>query len=119
MQQYLPIVLNALMALGSLIGATIALMNPAALITSPSISAGEIFYSRMFAARAIPFALITAFVPLHFGGPVSVVIIFTAAAIQAADAAIGVQNRNRTMAVGGSIAAIVHGLCGLAVMSDT
>ncbi len=70
----------------------------------------------MYAARSIPFGLATAIMPFGAGGKAVVWFLFTAAVIQLADVMIAVKKKERAMMVGASLAAIMHVLCGLAIL---
>ncbi len=108
--------LNLLVSLASAVAAGIALIRPAALSGSGQVGSGELFYVRMYAARSIPFGLAAGVLPFWPGGPAAAWVLFTAAAIQAVDAAIAVGKRERGMVVGASVGALVHLLCGLAIL---
>ena len=110
------IFLNLLVSLVSAAWAVAALIRPASLSGSGHISSGENFYARMYAARSIPFGLAAAITPFCVGGKVVSWLLFTAAVIQVADVVIGVEKKKRGMIIGGSLGAIIHILCGLAVL---
>ena len=110
------LLLNLLVSLASGVGAVIALVRPALLSGSSHVVRGEVFYARMYAARAIPFGLVAGILPFWLGGLAVAWILFTAAVIQIVDVVIGVEKKERGMIIGPSIAAIVHLLCGFAIM---
>ena len=70
----------------------------------------------MYAARAIPFGMAAGILPLRFRTEPVAWLLFTAAAIQIADVTIAVGKKERGMIMGASVGAIVHVLCGLAIM---
>lgn len=110
------ILVNLLVSLGSTVAAGIALVKPASLSGSSHLELGELFYVRMYAARAVPFGMLSGFLPLWFRGPVIAGILFTAAAIQILDVLIAVRKVQRGMMAGASVAAVVHVLCGIAMI---
>ena len=107
--------LNLLVSLASALAAGIALVRPASLSGSSRVVPGEVFYVRMYAARAIPFGLAAGILPFWPGGPAVAWVLFTAAAIQIVDVILAVGKKDRGMMFGASIGAIVHLLCGLAI----
>ena len=110
------VVLNLVAAFASVAWALFALVRPASLSRSRHISHGESFYARMYAARSIPFGIAVGILPLWFRGKAVAWVLFTAAAIQMADVMIAVGKKERRMITGASVGAIVHVLCGLAIM---
>ena len=79
---------------------------------SQEISAGEKFFAQMYAARAVPFGIVTAVIPFVAASDVATVrlVLMAAMVVQVVDAGIGVRRREVAMIIGPSIAAIVHGL---------
>ncbi len=110
------LVLNLVASLASVTWALFALVRPASLSGSRLISRGDLFYVRMYAARSIPFGLAVGIVPFWLGGKAVAWVLFTAAVIQIADIFIAVGKKERGMIMGASVGAIVHILCGLAIM---
>ena len=108
--------LNLFASLVSAAWAVVALVRPASLSGSVHISGGERFYARMYAARSIPFGLSAGIMPFCAGGKAVAWLLFAAAAIQIGDVVIAVEKREGGMMLGASLGAIVHILCGLAVM---
>ncbi len=108
--------LNLLVSLASAVAAVIALIRPASLSGSSHVEGGELFYVRMYAARSVPFALTAAILPFLRRGTAVSAVLFTAAAIQTIDVIIAAENKERGMMVGGSVGAIVHLVCGAAIM---
>ncbi len=108
--------LNLLVSLASAVAAVIALIRPASLSGSSRVEAGEIFYVRMYAARSIPLGLAAAILPFWPSGTAIATVLFTAAVIQSVDVAIAVWKEERGMMIGASVGAIVHFLCGIAIM---
>ena len=105
--------LNLLVALTSALFGFFALFRPTLINPGADGSAGEAFFARMYAARAVPFGLIAGFVPLFFGGWPVAVLLFAAALTQLADVVIGRFHRLTGMTVGALIAVLVHGSLGL------
>ncbi len=110
------IFLNLLVSFASAVAAVIALIRPASLSDSSHIVPGELFYVRMYAARAIPFGLVAGILPFWPGGPAVAWVLFTAAVIQLVDVVIAVGKKKRGMTIGASVGAIVHLLCGIAII---
>jgi len=108
--------LNLLVSLASAAAAVLALIRPASFSSSRHVGRGELFYARMYAARSIPFGLAAGFLPFRQRGPAVAWVLFTAAVIQIEDVAIAVGKRERGMRIGASVGAIVHLLCGVALM---
>ena len=77
---------------------------------------GEKFYTRMYAARAIPFGLAAGILPFWPGGNAIPWILFTAAMIQIADVVVAVGKKERPMVAGASVGAIVHLVCGFLIL---
>ena len=107
---------NLLASLVSTAWAVVALVRPGSLSGSGQISGGEKFYARMYAARSIPVGLAAAITPFCVGGKAAAWLLFAAALIQIADVIIGAEKQARGMMTGASVAAIIHILCGLAVL---
>ena len=74
------------------------------------------FYVRMYAARSIPFGLAVGILPFWYKGKAVAWVLFTAAVIQIADVLIAMGKKEWRMILGASAGAIVHTLCGLAMM---
>lgn len=109
------LILNLVASLASAAFGVVALARPAALSGSSQVARGQMFYVRMYAARAIPFGLAAGLLPFWFGGKAVACLLFTAAVIQVADVAIGMEKKDREMIVGPSVGAVVHLVCGLAI----
>ena len=109
-------VLNLVVSFASVAWALFALARPASLSSSRRISHGELFYLRMYAARAIPFGIAVGILPFWFRGKAVAWLLFAAAVIQIADVMIAVGRKERGMIMGASVGAIMHVLCGLAIM---
>ena len=109
------LVLNLVASFASAVWAVLALNRPAVLSRSSHVQAGEIFYTRMYAARAIPFGLAAGVFPFCIGGPAVAWFLFAAAAAQLADLAIAIGKRELGMGIGAALGTMVHILCGLAV----
>lgn len=105
--------LNLIAAFASAAAGLIALVRPAALSASNEVAGGEMFYARMYAARAIPFGLTAEILPLLSAGLAVAWVLFTAALIQIADVAIGVGKKEQRMMLGASLGAAVHLVCGI------
>lgn len=114
--QPLLLALNLLVSLASAVAAVIALIRPAAFSGASPVAGGDLFYVRMYAARSIPFGLAAGILPFWPGGPAVAWVLFTAAVIQLVDVVIAVGKQERGMMVGASVGAIVHLLCGMAIM---
>ena len=89
------LILNLCASLISAAWAVAALVRPASLSGSSYISDGEIFYVRLYAARSIPLGLAAGIIPFWAGGGAAAWLLFTAAAVQVADVAIGMGKKAR------------------------
>ena len=107
-------ILNALAALSSASFGVVALLNPQSL--SQSQGKENPFFSWMYAARTIPLGLFVAIVPFLRHGSVVALILSLAALVQLVDAGIGIQQRNVRMTLGALVAAVIHIVCGLALL---
>ncbi len=110
------LVLNLLVSFASAGAALLALRKPASLSGSGQVSAGELFYARMYAARSVPFGVASAVLPFGPGGQAVAWVLFTAATIQMLDAVIALHKKDRGMAIGASIGATVHFLTGIVLL---
>ena len=110
------LILNLVVSLVSAAWAVVAFVQPTSLSGSGHVSVGEKFYVRMYAARSLPFGLTTAIMPFWAEGRAVAWLLFCAAVIQIADVVIGAEKKARGMMIGASLAAIIHILCGLAVL---
>ena len=113
MKSYL-LLLNLIAALTSTGFGVVAAFRPAVLSKASGRDLGEIFYSRMYAARAIPLGLLVGSLPFFRRGTAVVALLLLAALIQLFDGVIGVMRRNARQSAGPLIATIVHVVCGLA-----
>ena len=79
---------------------------------SQEISAGERFFAQMYAARAVPFGIVTAVIPFVATSDVATVrlVLMAAMVVKIVDAGIGIRRREVAMIIGPSIAAIIHGI---------
>ena len=104
-------VLNAIAATISTVSSLLAVFRPQIMSKSQEVSAGERFFAQMYAARAVPLGVVTAAAPFVAPSDITSVrlVLMAAMAVQIVDAGIGFRRRERTMIVGPSIAAIIHG----------
>ena len=104
-------VLNAFAATISTVSSLLVVLQPQIMSKSQEISAGEKFFAQMYAARAVPFGMVTAVVPFVAASDVTTVrlVLIAATVVQIVDVGIGIRRREPAMIVGPSIAAIVHG----------
>lgn len=114
MKSYL-LILNLIVALASTAFGVVAALRPAVLSRASGQDLGEIFYSRMYAVRAIPFGLLVASFPFFQRGTAVVVVLLLAALIQLSDGIIGVMRKDARQTAGPLIATLVHAVCGLAM----
>lgn len=82
-------------AFASAAAGLIALVRPAALSTSNEVAGGEMFYARMYAARAIPFGFTAGILPILSARWAVAWVLFIAALIQIVDVAIGVGKKEQ------------------------
>ena len=102
--------LNLIVSVASAGAGLVAARNPAALSRSPNVSDGERFYQYMYTVRALAWELLGGALPFFFRNPAVTAVIAISAAVQFADAAIGLGRRDAGMATGALIAASVHAL---------
>ncbi len=106
------IIVNAIISFGAVVVSFIALTRPGKLSGSTDVNAGEWFYAKMYAARAIPLGVIAGVLPFFAepgAWPIRVVLI-AAALVQVADALIGFGKREWGMIGAPSAAFVVHAL---------
>ncbi|WP_084531328.1 hypothetical protein [Nocardia miyunensis] len=108
-------VLNGVVSLISIGFAVVAALRPSALIHEAKPTAGERFYARMYAARAIPLGLLAGSAPFFPHGILSALVLVVAAIAQAGDAALGAQRREPVMVAGPLFACVVHVVTAIAV----
>lgn len=101
---------NLLACLCSSAGGIIAFFNPSALSGSSQVNNGELYYQRMYTARALPLGILAGVLPFYHEGPVVASIILAAATVQAVDVAIGYSHGDRGMMIGASVATAIHTL---------
>ncbi|KZM68507.1 hypothetical protein [Nocardia terpenica] len=112
------IVLTVLNGVVSLIGigfAVVAALRPSAMSHEANPTAGERFYARVYAARAVPLGFVAGSVPFFSHSIVSVLVLVVAALAQAADAVLGAQRREAVMVAGPLFACVVHAITAFAV----
>ncbi len=102
---------NLFASLASAAWAAVALFRPASLSNSQQVTAGEKFYARMYAARALPFGLAIGALPFWGGGAAVKSILIAAAFVQIADIVIAVQRKSLGMIGGAATGAIAHLAC--------
>ena len=104
-------ILNAIAAAISTVSSLLAVFQPQIMSKSREVSAGERFFAQMYAARAVPFGMVTAVVPFVAALDVTTVrlVLIAATVVQIVDVGIGIRRREPAMIVGPSIAAIIHG----------
>lgn len=100
--------INAGVALATIGFAVLALAKPVVLSRSSKPEPGEVFYSRMYASRAIPLGMLAGLLPFFSAGLAVVLVLGAAAAAQLGDAIIGLSRRSVGMTAGAAIAAVVH-----------
>lgn len=105
------IILNTINALATVAAALLALYRPALMSRSHQVEPGEVYYSRMYASRAVPLGVLAALAPFVFTGSAVQLILAAAALAQVFDALIGLSRKEWGMVAGGTIAAIIHGVC--------
>lgn len=96
--------------------AIVALYRPTLLSQSIGGSTDDRFFVFMYAARSIPFGILTGVLPLLLRGLPTAILLFAAALVQVIDIAIAIARKRGGMAAGASVAAVVHVLCGMALL---
>lgn len=107
---------NSLLAIFAGIAAWLALFRPALMLRATQVTEGEIFYARMYAARAIPAALLTLLAPWLWQGESVSAILLAAAFMQLGDAWIGWRKREWGMVIAPLCAATIHALTSIAIL---
>ena len=108
-------VLNGIVSLVSTGFAIVAAVRPSSLSHQRTPTTGERFYAWMYSVRGVPFGLLVCVVPFVASGPVSALVLITAAVVQAGDAAIGAHRREVRMIVAPAFAGVIHVITALAV----
>ena len=103
--------LNAVVSAGAAVAAIMELLRPGFLLGETPLPASGHFYGRLYAVRALPFAVVAGCLPFLFVGAATAAVLFASAVSQAADALLGMSQRKWPMFIGPSLAAIVHVLC--------
>lgn len=105
-------IINAIAALTTVIAACIGLFRPSMFSGSKAADLGEVFYSRMYASRAIPLGVLTGVVPFVSMDDVIVtkMVLLAASLVQLCDVAMGFSKKEWGMLGGAMVAAVVHGL---------
>ncbi len=106
-------VINAALAAGSAAFGIVAMLRPGLLIGGRTNDEPTHYYAQMYAARAIPFGLVTVAGCLVAAfstdaEAVTFALLLAIGVSQVGDAAIGVRHRIVGMTVGASVAAVVH-----------
>jgi hypothetical protein len=104
---------NLLASFASAGASFLALRRPASMSGSVHVQGGELFYVRMYAARAIPFGFAAGLIPFWTAGEAVVWLLLTAAVIQMSDVVIAMGKRERGMMIGASLGTIIHLLCAI------
>ena len=107
---------NAVVAASSVAFAVVAAVHPQAVShTAATADGSDRFYVWMYLARALPLGLLAGIVPLTSSGTVSMSCLIAVAAVQLADAGIGLSRREWTMLGGASFATVVHIVTAVAI----
>src|SRR5690348_14492550 len=112
------VVANMALALLSGVSSVIAVVRPGvALAAGAPITAGINFYARAYAVRAVPLSLVALAILPTAGRAGLVPMLLVLGAAQAGDSVLGIRLRNKGMAIGAGVGAIVHlvSACWLAV----
>jgi hypothetical protein len=110
------LVLNTLAALVSALSSLLAVARPGLMTRSSAPTVGERFYVLAYAARAVPFGVAAAVLPLTGRGFPVALVLFAAATAQLADAGIGMWRKERGMIAGGATLSVVHLITAIAVL---
>lgn len=105
-------IINAIISLSTVIAAGLALARPKTFSGSRHVVAGELFFARMYAARAIPFGILAGLLPFMSSvdpWPTKILLI-AAALVQVVDVVIGASKKEWGMVGGAAAAVVVHSL---------
>ncbi|HZX05219.1 hypothetical protein [Kribbella sp.] len=110
------LILNTLAAIASTASAFAALARPGLMTRSTAPTTGERIYTVAYAARAVPFGIVTAIAPFVDRGVPTALVLFAAAAAQLVDIGIATRTRVTSMLAGATVGAIVHLITAIAVL---
>jgi hypothetical protein len=107
--------LNGVVSLITIGFGVAAALRPSAFTREADPTAGERFYARMYAARAVPLGLLAGVVPFFPHGPLSALALAAAAIAQAADVGSGAQRRDAQLIAGAVFGCVVYVITAIAV----
>ena len=107
--------LNTIVSFVSGAAGVVATIAPATLSKSSQVTRGEIYYQRLYSARAISLELFAGILPFYSRGPIVAGVIATTAVIQGIDVMIGLAHNDMGMACSAFFATVVHIACYFAV----
>ena len=108
-------VFNSVVSLITIGFGTAAALRPSAFTHEANPTAGERFYARMYAARAVPLGLLAGTVPFFPHGALSALALAAAAVAQAIDVGIGAQRREAQLIGGAAFGCVVYVITAIAV----
>jgi hypothetical protein len=107
------VVANMALALLSGVSSVIAVVRPGVVLAGTPITAGLNFYARAYAVRAVPLSLVAVAILPTAGRAGVVPMLLVLGAAQAGDSVLGIRLRNKGMAIGAGVGAVVHLLSAL------
>ena len=115
MSQTILLALNLVAALVSSLAGVAALFLPQSLTRSftgsEPVTHGEQFYANLYAARTVPFGITVGLLPYLYRGPVVLVVLCLAGAIQIGDIFIGIHVKSPRIITGAFLATVSHLAC--------
>jgi len=108
--------LNAFVSTASIVSAVLSLFRPSMLSNSPEALAGEVFFARMYAARAVPLGIALVFIPYRASRVTSGSVVLLGALIQLLDVGVAIASGIRRMVFGALVGTIAHTICGVAIL---
>ena len=109
------IALNGVVSLITIGFGVAAALRPSLFTHDADPTAGERFYARMYAARAVPLGLLAGAVPFFPHGALIALALVAAAIAQAADVGSGAQRRDAQLIAGAVFGCVVYAITAIAV----
>ncbi|MDR2974342.1 MAG: hypothetical protein LBV00_06470 [Propionibacteriaceae bacterium] len=109
------IIINAIIGVGTAGMAVVSVIKPQLFSRSESVTSGEVHYTRMYAARAVPLGLAAGLLPFWWSGAPVVTLLLVAAVAQVIDVVLNIRSREMGLLIGATVAATVHIVAAVAI----